>query len=120
MTRAAWLRLGWLQTAALVFLCLIPLTSLPGEDIPFSDKLYHALAYTQLMWWFAVALPRRAWWRVGLSLAMLGIGIEIAQAYVPFRGPSVADAVADGLGVLLGAAAARITPFRLPCWIAAE
>lgn len=116
MTRRLWLGLGWLQTAVLVVLCLLPLRELPGSAIPWSDKLYHGAAFAGLMWWFAVAIPRAGWPRAALGLTLLGIAIEFAQGFVPFRAPSLADGVADFAGVLLGALAARLTPAGLPAW----
>ncbi len=116
LSRRAWLAAGWLQTFVLVVLCLLPLERMPGPDLPWTDKLYHTAAFTLLMWWFAVALPRGRWPRTGLLLALLGVGIEIAQGFVPLRAPSFADTVADTLGVLLGALLARLTPPGLPAW----
>ncbi len=116
LSRRAWLAAGWLQTVALVVLCLLPLERMPGPDLPWTDKLYHAASFTLLMWWFAVAVPRGQWPRTALLLALLGIGIEFAQGFVPLRAPSFADVVADTLGVLLGALLARCTPAGLPAW----
>ncbi len=116
MTRALWFRLGWLQAIGITVLCLWPLRELPGPDIPWNDKLYHLAAFGLLMWWFGVALPRARWLRTGLLVLALGVGIEFAQGYVPFRAPSAPDALADGLGVLLGALLAHFTPRRLPAW----
>lgn len=116
LTRRLWLGLGWLQTAALVVLCLLPLRELPGSAIPWSDKLYHGAAFAGLMWWFAVATPRAGWPRAALGLTLLGIAIEFAQGFVPFRAPSLADGVADFAGVLVGTLAARLTPPGLPAW----
>jgi len=61
-------------------------------------------------------VPRARWLRTGLLLALLGIGIEFAQGFVPLRAPSFADVVADTLGVLLGALLAQLTPAGLPAW----
>jgi len=116
LSRRAWLAAGWVQTLALVVLCLLPLERMPGPDLPWTDKLYHAASFTWLMWWFAVALPRGRWLRTALLLTLLGIGIEFAQGHVPLRAPSVGDGMADTLGVLLGALLAHVTPAGLPGW----
>ena len=116
LSRRAWLVAGWTQTLALVVLCLLPLERMPGPDLPWTDKLYHAASFTWLMWWFAVALPRGRWPRTALLLTLLGVCIEFAQGLVPLRAPSVADGIADTLGVLLGALFARFTPPGLPAW----
>ncbi len=116
MTRALWFRLGWLQALGVAVLCLWPLRELPGPDLPWTDKLYHVGAFGILMWWFAVALPRARWWSTGLCVVGFGVLIEFAQAFVPLRSPSVADVLADALGVLVGALLAWLTPARLPAW----
>jgi len=116
LTRRLWLGLGWLQTLGLVVLCLLPLTALPGHEIPWSDKIYHCASFALLMWWFTVAQPRTQWRRTGLLLILLGTAIEFAQGFVPLRSPSLADALADVGGVLLGAFVAHLTPTRLPAW----
>lgn len=116
MTRALWLRLGWLQAVGITLLCLWPLRELPGHELPWSDKLYHVAAFGLLMWWFAVAMPRAQWLRTGLQVFALGVAIELAQSLVPYRAPSFYDALADAAGVVLGALGARLTPFRLPAW----
>lgn len=73
---------------------------------PQADKLRHLLAFLG----FAALVvggrlrPRR-WWLLGLVL--YGVAIEWAQSQVPGRDASVADALADGAGVLLGAWLAR-------------
>lgn len=68
------------------------------------DKWTHALLFLSLGW-----LGMRAWHarqqRQGLALAilLLGIATEILQNWIPGRGPSVADFVADALGLAVGA-----------------
>lgn len=116
MTRALWFALGWLEVLGVTVLCLWPLRELPGPDLPWSDKLYHLGAFGLLMWWFAVALPRARWPFTALGVLGLGVFIEFAQGFVPFRSPSLADVVADALGVLAGAVLARLTPRALPAW----
>jgi VanZ family protein len=114
--RRAWLLAGWLQVLAVVVLCLLPLQRLPGPDLPWTDKVYHAAAFALLMWWFAVAQPAAARRGTALWLVLLGVGIEFAQGFVPFRAPSLGDVVADALGVLPGWLAAHATPRALPAW----
>jgi len=116
MTRALWFGLGWLEALAVTVLCLWPLRELPGPDLPWTDKIYHCAAFGLLMWWFAVALPRTRWPLTALGVIGLGIFIEFAQAFVPFRSPSFADVVADALGALVGAVLAWLTPRALPAW----
>jgi VanZ family protein len=114
--RRAWFLAGWLQVLAVIVVCLMPLERLPGPDLPWTDKAYHVGAFALLMWWFAVAQPARSRRYSALWLVLLGLAIEFAQGFVPFRAPSVGDLVADALGVLPGWMAARATPRALPAW----
>lgn len=116
MTRTLWFGLGWLQAIGITVLCLLPLRELPGPDGPWTDKVYHLAAFGLLMWWFAVALPRARWPVTGLAVVLLGVCIEFAQGFVPFRAPSFADAIADTAGMLAGALLAWLTPRGLPAW----
>ncbi len=116
MSRKLWLAAGWLQVVAVALLCLWPLPKLPGPELPWVDKLYHAAAFGQLMWWFAVGSPRDRWPAIALRVLGFGIGIELAQGVVPYRSASIADAVADAVGVFIAALVARITPRRLFSW----
>lgn len=73
-----------------------------GPDwFPQADKVRHALAFIAL--W---AIGRRAClkpgWALAFGLIAFGIGIEIAQSFTPDREASVADVLADALGVAAG------------------
>lgn len=114
--RRTWFLAGWLQVAAVIVTCLLPLARLPGPDLPWTDKLYHAGAFALLMWWFAVAQSPASHRRAALWLVLLGIAIEFAQGFVPFRSPSLDDVIADSFGVICGWLAARVTPPALPAW----
>lgn len=68
-----------------------------------SDKWVHLALFALLG-----ALAARIWWGLGvfkavvLWLVMLGVGTECLQHYIPGRGASVADFLADVAGLLLG------------------
>jgi hypothetical protein len=109
-----WLAAGWCMVAVLVALCLTPLETLPLDSLSHIDKVYHCLAFAELMWWFAVVSPVAAWWRLVGWLAGLAVGIEIAQSFIPLRAASVGDVVADLFGLVLGAAVALATPAGFP------
>jgi VanZ family protein len=50
----------------------------------------------------------RPGWRLGLGLLLYGGGMELAQAlFSAGRGAELKDVVADGIGLLLGAALTR-------------
>jgi VanZ family protein len=102
-----------LANAILLFLCLAPSKSLPGE--PMWDKAEHGLAWTilaavaMLLW---PARPRR----IALYTLSLGALVEVLQATLPFgRDGAWQDWIADAVGValaLIGYAAARAVARR--------
>ena|GEM_PF-1693373 len=111
--RVACTRCAWgLAVAVVVRQSLIPQPDML-LDVPQIDKLWHALAYLLLALLAAESfrgrqqLPspsgstpaaRRAAW----SMALLGVGLELAQAYVPGRVASAADMAANATGTWLG------------------
>jgi VanZ family protein len=93
----------WLFSIVLVgWLSLTPRIEIPYQ-FSGADKLAHCLAYA----WLAI-LPFFAFARMRAALAEallmvpLGIGLEFAQRHVPGRDFSVADMIADSVGVALG------------------
>lgn len=101
--------LGWVAVAVL---SLVPI-SIPGPRG--SDKALHFATYA-LMTAAAVTFCRSPWRLLLIALAATLIGgvIEIAQGLVPYRSMSMADAVANALGALLGYALALAAALRLP------
>ena len=74
-----------------------------------ADKLVHwglfaVTAYAGARAWLA---PRQVM-RVVWGLLVVGVLTEVLQAYVPGRGPSLADWVADALGVAAGVLVAGV------------
>ena len=73
------------------------------------DKLQHLMAYAVLAICGVVGfLGRRPRLILGVGLIVLGCGLEVAQAAVPGRNPSIDDAVANIAGIALGLATAWI------------
>lgn len=105
-----WLLLGWIYVCLVVAACLIRPPVPVAEILAWGDKLVHGAAFAGLMWWFALAHPRRTWPRVMAYLWLLGVGIEFAQALTPYREASVADVGADSVGLMLGLLTAYLTP----------
>ncbi len=102
-----------LSVAGVVFLSLRP-----GADFPLSfwnaDKLGHFLAYL----WLALlpALVIQSLIRMillSLLLVSLGMLLECLQIHVPGRSFSLADMIANTIGVLLGIAAGKLCRFGL-------
>jgi len=92
---------------AVTWLSLTPRDALP--EIHMWDKPQHLMAYAVLAICGAIGfLGRRPRLIIGVGLIVLGCSLEVAQAAVPGRNPSVGDAVANIAGIALGLAAAWI------------
>ncbi len=114
--RAAWLGLGWLLVLWVTVASLVPAPSLP--DVSISDKLNHFLAYGTLGFVFLGALGRRRWPAVLGGLALLGAGLELAQAAGSAgRTGELLDMVANLAGTAAGIALAAAVPGGWCCWV---
>ena len=97
-----WLGLWVFGWALCIALSLLPAVPLPGPQG--SDKVGHFLAYFTLTAW-AVALfrTRGAHLLAALSLVVLGVAMELAQATLTtVRLGDLRDALANTAGVALG------------------
>ena len=108
--------IAWLVVVAAVAVAsLLPAAAPPGAWG--FDKFVHFAVFLALATVPAAVLPRlprtlALLWAGGFLLAV-GLGIETAQTFVPGRVGSVADLLADALGVLAGAVAGRQVSRRL-------
>jgi VanZ family protein len=98
---------GWLALWALAVLAAIAVELLPAMFLPRvpvgGDKLEHVLGYALLAFAAGQVFARRAWVRVGLGLVLLGVLLEVAQGTLTAtRSADLGDALANGIGVLLG------------------
>lgn len=109
--RRLWLGLGGMLVLAIVWLSLAPPGNAPGA---INDKLGHAIAYFALSAWFCQLYAHHA----GIALAALGLGalLELLQGLSGYRDMSLADLLADAVGIGLGVAAARRYPTAL-AWL---
>jgi VanZ family protein len=107
--RPAWLAVGWLLVAIVIYLSV---TSRPPE-IPFDegDKYGHMLAYGALMLWFAQLYDRGERWIAMLALIALGVALEFVQRWTGYRTFDLWDMAADTAGVVIGLV---LAPPRLP------
>jgi VanZ family protein len=96
-----WLAIGWLLVATVIVLSLIKLgVEVPGGQ---SDKLGHFLAYSTLLFWFAqIYSPARTRLVIAIALALMGVGLEIAQGFTGYRTFEYADMAANTAGVIGG------------------
>lgn len=100
--RRLWRVLLGLLFVAITWLALVPD---PPQGISTGwDKSNHLLAFASLAFtgvWACWPQPRQ-WWLLVLALLAYGIGIEIAQGFLPPRSADAADVLADGMGIALG------------------
>ncbi|WP_309643190.1 VanZ family protein [Phenylobacterium sp.] len=97
------LRLGvfLLAVSVILYLTLAPTRDVPGEGIIW-DKAAHAIAFGTLTL-IGLLFSTRRRWKVVVAVWSLAIGIEFAQALMPFgRQGDWRDALADSVGVALG------------------
>jgi len=90
---------------AVIALSIIPAGSTP--DLEISDKLAHLVAYAALALAGGIAFSGyRSVFILVAGLLLLGIGLELVQAFVPGRSSSGYDGLANAIGIALGSAAA--------------
>lgn len=118
--RSLWAGTWVAMIAATVVVCLMPPPPVPDLGIDQFDKLQHIAGYLVLgAMARALFATRVALAGAGITLVVLGIGLEIAQGQLTVtRAPDAWDAVANTLGVLLGLMA---TPaVRVLAWVDAR
>ncbi|MBP6735340.1 MAG: VanZ family protein [Chromatiaceae bacterium] len=102
-------RLGlWACLVIISFLAFAPLASDPGTG---HDKANHILAFLVLAGLADLAYPGPApgrGWGKWVSLLAYGLLIETVQRFLPYREFSGWDLVADGIGIWLYVAGARL------------
>jgi VanZ family protein len=67
-----------------------------------NDKVNHLIAFLELTILTRLAWPGLKAWQYAPFLLAFGLAIEIIQATLPYRDFSLADLVADSLGMLIG------------------
>ena len=106
---------------ALIFVVSSFEVSVPGVGhLPFRDKALHFVEYGVLGWLSARAAasswPRASAWRTFVFAVFVstlwGLSDEIHQALVPGRSSELGDVLADFLGSVAGAGAARLFSSR--------
>jgi len=96
----AWLAIGWLLVAAVIYLTLTP--NPPHIGALTYDKLQHGLSYACLMLWFGLIYQPGRHWRIAAALIMLGIDLEILQGISGLRHFEYLDMLANSIGALVG------------------
>jgi len=87
------------------FVVINALALMPGSFLPpvnWWDKAQHAIAFGTLTVLAVLAYPCVSKFRIGFLLLALGVLIEVLQYFSGYRYGDWQDAVADGVGVLVG------------------
>ena len=93
----------WICFIAINALALSPAPYLPPLEIfNWWDKAQHAIAFGMLAVLAVLAYPEASRLRIALLLVGQGVLIEVLQDYGGYRFGDWQDAVADGVGVLVG------------------
>jgi VanZ family protein len=99
----------YVLTVLLAVISWLALSAAPPKTIDLGwDKANHMLAFASLAFsavWALWQQPRQ-WPRLVAVLLAYGIGIEIAQSFLPPREADWHDVVADSVGIVLGLLAA--------------
>lgn len=96
------------MVAAIVWVSLTP--SPPELDFEQGDKVGHLASYGFLMFWFAQLYAGHARIAYAAGFIAMGGALELVQGQLGFRSFDGLDMAANGLGVLLGWAAAGLFP----------
>jgi VanZ family protein len=114
-----WIAAAW--AVVIFFLSSIPGKAMPPIPALQYDKVIHALVYFVLGVLFCLALrqtssmPTRRIVALAAFLSLAyGLSDEFHQLFVPGRSADLYDALADGIGGLLGASFAVMLPFAKP------
>jgi len=105
---------------ALYVLLVVSVSLVPGSGLSFwhLDKIGHFLAYSGMAILAFLTFNTTTARLLALVLAIgLGAGLEWGQSWVPGRDMSLADGIANTLGVLSGACVFRLRGRALAEWL---
>lgn len=98
-----WLMVAWVLLLLVIYLSLTGNPIDTGDSFLYQDKVFHAIAYFVLMFWFAQIyhgnVKRNL---IAFLLVALGVSLEFLQGLNPVRFYEVADMLANATGVVLG------------------
>jgi VanZ family protein len=104
--------LFWICFVGLNALALSPAPYLPPLDVfNWWDKAQHAIGFGTLAVLAVLAYPQVSKLRISGWLMVQGVVIEVLQFFSGYRYGDWQDAVADGVGVLLGLLLVRVLVF---------
>ena len=116
---------AWFVASALLIAAVAYFSLVPNPPVPMPgnvDKVEHAAAYLFLAVWFTGLVGRGHFWKVALSLALLGLAMELLQHIMALgRQADPRDLAANVLGIAIGVTlGARLTggwALRLESWL---
>lgn len=93
----------WCSAVLLAIASLAPIDLLPRQAATIWDKAQHAFGFAWLGVFGLMAHVRKPW-TVLVALLLYGGAIEMLQAFTGWRVGEWLDLLADGIGLLIGAA----------------
>jgi len=101
--RFLWLAIGYALVVLVIYLSLRSDPVKITVGFPYEDKIFHALAYFSLMFWFAQIYHDKFQRNmIALVFIVMGGSLEYFQSFDPSRMSEVGDLLANTLGVFLG------------------
>ena len=75
--------------------------SVNSSGILYLDKVFHFFSFFILSWLSDFSTKKNYYLLITFLLIFYGLGIEVAQSYIPSRSSEILDFVADLLGILV-------------------
>jgi VanZ family protein len=103
-----WWALGVVLIAVAILVCLLPVQDL-AAPLEWNDKASHLVGHGMLALYFTGLVPRRSWWKIFVSLLLMGVTVEFAQHFMQLgRHGDPRDVVANSAGAALGLLVGRL------------
>ena len=91
---------GWLFVALIVATSILSLIPISGPATG-NDKIDHVIGYFALLFLWGLSSWRPKLWLKATIVLFYGLLVEVAQYFFPHRSFSLADWLADAIGILL-------------------
>jgi len=106
-----WQLVFWLNGLLLLYLTLMPSID-SGLSYPHADKLFHFIGFGAFALFCGLAFRQLNYLWVILIASSLGVIVEIAQSFLPHRGFSYADMLADLIGIIAAVIVLHLSGLR--------
>lgn len=94
-----WQVIFWLNASLLLYLTLMPSIHI-SIGLANIDKLFHFIGFGAFAFFCLLAFPNLKPLVIVIISSLLGAIVEIVQSYLPYRGFSFADMLADFAGII--------------------